>query len=104
MDSETKAYMREVAEESANKAVEAMLTRLGIDITKPIEIQKDFAALREMRLYIESPEYQADQLYVRKWRKTMEAVQGKGVMTAVGMLVVFIIGSIMVGAKQKLGL
>ena len=103
MDEKTKAVIREVAEEAANRAVARTLTSLGIDHENPIEVQRDLAALRELRGFIEDPEVQQDLMHLRRWRKAMESVQSKGLMTVAGLLVVGVCAMAVLGVKSWLG-
>lgn len=103
MDQETKIIVKEVADEAAKGAVDEALTRLGVDHSDPIEVQKDMAFLREVRQLIEDPETQKDLMHLRKWRKTMDSVQNKGVMTIVGILCTGLVAALILGLKEMLG-
>ncbi len=74
----------EIAREAAREAVREMMTTLGIDASNPaaiIEAQKDFQALRS-------------------WRQSIQTVQRHGMITAVGVLVVGILGMIYMHFRQ----
>jgi len=101
MDPETKAFMREVAEESAEKAVRRFAMTLGIDADNPLEVQKDLAALREFRTMAEDREFQRDMLHLRKWRKAMDAVESKGFGYGILFMVLGAIALAIVGIKTK---
>jgi len=88
LDEKTKIVIEQTANSAAKNAVEGMLVSLGIDATDPIEVQKDMAYLREFRQFLGDPEVQADLLHMRKWRKTMEGVQRKSLVSVVGLIVV----------------
>lgn len=98
----TRAFMREVAEESAEKAVKRTLTALGIDHENPLEVQKDLATLREIRNLFEDNEVQQDFVHLRRWRKSMDAVHRKGIMASVGFMVLGGIALLVTGLKDKL--
>lgn len=87
MDEQTKAVMKTVAEDAASKAVAQTLTSLGVDANDPFEVQKDMQALRELRDMMTSDEFKADMMHLRKWRKAMDGVQNKGMLTVVGLVV-----------------
>jgi len=101
MDTETRALMRELAEESAEKAVRRTLTALGIDHENPLEVQKDLAALRELRMLTSDVDFQKDMLHLRKWRKTMDSVENRGVFAALGMAIIGGLALIITGIKFK---
>lgn len=84
MDPETKALIEDVAQEAANKAVEGALTKLGVDHQNPIEMQQDFARLRE-------------------WRTSVDAIRRKGILTVVGVLVTGALAALWVGLGLSLG-
>lgn len=99
---ETKALIKQVAQEAAEQAVSNALTRLGFDDASPIEVQKDMAALREMRGLIEDPEVQADLTHLRRWRRTMDAVQSRGVLTVITLLITGAAATFWLGFKNIL--
>lgn len=45
----TKAELQAIVDEASKKAMQQTMLLLGIDIEKPIEAQKDFAYLRQLR-------------------------------------------------------
>jgi hypothetical protein len=49
------------------------------------------------------PEFRKDIEHARKWRKALEQVETKGLMTAVGLLVAGVLGLIWAALKAKLG-
>ncbi|QBQ71193.1 hypothetical protein S0112_091 [Shewanella phage S0112] len=63
------------------EAVKDAFTSLGIEHNSPIEMQKDFIHLRE-------------------WRTSTEAIKRKGLLTLVGVAVLFIAGAIAAAAKE----
>ncbi len=69
MDVETRLLVKDVAEEAAQQAVDRTLTGLGVDTTHPLEFQKDMA-------------------HLRKWRKTVDAIEGKGVLMALSFAII----------------
>lgn len=79
MDAETKALMQNISEEAAFKAVNRTLTALGVDHENPLETQRDFAAMHEVRELLSDDEFRKDMLHIRKWRMVMERVEGKGI-------------------------
>lgn len=46
----THDQIEEISKTAAREGVKELLTTLGIDISKPLEVQKDFAFVRTMRL------------------------------------------------------
>ena len=101
MDRETQAMMTEMAKEAATQAVKQTLLTIGIDHNKPLEAQKDMAALRELRTLIDDPNFQKDMMHIRKWRVAMESVENKGIITSIGLVVAGGIALIIYGFKAK---
>jgi len=65
------------------KTIEATFTRLGIDISDPMETQRDFQHLRD-------------------WRVSIKAVKRKGVLAAVSFLTVATLGAMFMGVKTQI--
>lgn len=63
------------------ETVTEALTKLGMDTSHPLEVQRDFQ-------------------FVRDWRITTESVKGKVVLAAVGITVVGILGLVWLGIKS----
>ncbi|MEE8608986.1 MAG: hypothetical protein V3S55_15385 [Nitrospiraceae bacterium] len=64
----TQDELRQIVENTVDKAIEETLTRFGIDVDDPLAMQADFRAMRE-------------------WREASAAIRKKGLMTLVGILV-----------------
>lgn len=84
MDDNMRAITREIADEVAEITVSRTLISLGINYNKPIEVQRNMASIGILREFIEDPEVQKDLLHLRRWRKTMDSVQNKGFIAALG--------------------
>lgn len=69
-----------VAREAAAEAVDETFRRLGIDVTDWKEMQRDFA-------------------FVRQWRLSGEAIKRQGIIVAVGVVVVGLLGLIWTSLK-----
>lgn len=67
-------------QEAADKGVTAALERVGIDPDDPTAVQRDLAFLRD-------------------WRTTTAGMRRKGIMTAVGVIVVGALGALWLGFK-----
>jgi len=102
MDNETQALMKQMAKATADETVKQILLTIGIDQGNPIEAQKDMAALRELRQLIDDDEFKKDMLHLRRWRKTMDGVENKGIMAAIGMTCVGGIALMLYAFKIKL--
>lgn len=100
---EIQALMRSMAQEAADEAVKRTLLTLGIDPDNPIQAQRDMATLRELRELVESEEFQKDLLHLRRWRKTMDGVERKGILAALGLMCVGGIAFILYAIKLKTG-
>jgi uncharacterized membrane protein len=60
---------RRIAEEAAERALERLLLRLGIDAEEAIEVQRDMT-------------------FVRNWRVSADTIKRQGLIVAVGVVVV----------------
>jgi len=78
---ETAHAMRDEIRGQVDEGVSDALTRVGIDMGDPIEVQQDMS-------------------FVRDWRKTARAVKRKGAITAVGILVTGVLGAVWLGLKS----
>jgi len=79
----TEAEVEQIASRAAKEAVNDLLLKMGVDVSKPdalIEMQADFA-------------------HTRKWRKSVETVQRQGLLTAVGVLVTGGLGALYMAFK-----
>lgn len=72
----TEAEVKRIVAES----VDQTLTRLGVDVTDPLEFQKDMA-------------------HLRAWRESVATVKKQGLITAVGIVVAGIIGLVWLALK-----
>ena len=93
----SRSQMQTLAEQVAANVVNEMLLKMGVDHSRPLEMQQDFQALREMRVLLTDKEFQADLSHLRKWRQTMEGRAVKGVFAAVSLLASGLIGLIVLG-------
>lgn len=64
-------------------AVGNALTRLGVDVNNPLDMQKDFQHLRD-------------------WRTTVDMVQRKGVLVVVTMLISGLVAAVWIGMKAMI--
>ena len=94
--------MEALAETVASKVVEEMLVKLGIDHARPLEVQHDFQALREIRTLLTDREFQTDLFHLRKLRQTMEGGASKGVITVMTMGLSVIAALMVLGVKAWL--
>ena len=102
MDAETKLLVKDVAEEAATEAVQRTLLTLGVDVTDPIEAQKDMSALRELRALVEDEDFRKDLAHLRRWRLHMNSIESKGLLAALGLFVMGFIAFMWYGMKTKL--
>lgn len=76
--------IRAIAKTVAKEAVREMMVAMGVDASKPeamIEMQKDFQSLRN-------------------WRQSVDAIQRQGLLSAVGVIVVGLLGMIYMHFRQ----
>jgi len=65
------------------EAVEQTLMTLGVDVQNPLQMQQDFARLRE-------------------WRLAMDGVRRRGLKAVSGLLISGLIAAILLGLKEQL--
>lgn len=85
--SEEERRLRVVAREAAHEAVNEVLVALGIDVTRPLCVQRDMATLREMSSMLHDPDFRQDLTQLRQWRESMAALQKRGLLVVVGTVV-----------------
>lgn len=76
----TEEEARRIAEDAAERALVRMLLRLGIDSEETVEVQRDMA-------------------FVRDWRQSTEAIKRQGLLAAIGIIVVGILGLVWAALK-----
>ena len=107
MEPELKQLMERVAEDAAhktaNKVVHEILVTLGIDTTNPIAIQKDMAALREIRELVADKDFQSDMAHVRAWRESMEAAKSRSFLAIIALITAGAAGALWIGFKELVG-
>jgi hypothetical protein len=84
----------------AQRAVEGVLQRLGIDTSNPIQAQADFQRLRAFRKMLEDEEFQADLVFMRRWRVNSEKITDTGMRTFVRVAVSGALGLLLLGTKD----
>jgi len=92
--------MKQVATEAAKEAVAELFLKLGLDISNPIEVQRDMAALRAVSERINDPEMLNDMTYLRELRVTSESIKSKTLLTLVGIVVAGICSALVLGIKS----
>ena len=75
--------LREDMEEIVAKAVGETLTRLGIAVDSPLEMQLDMQ-------------------YLRDWRRSSESIKSKAILVMVGIIVTGVCGALWLGLKELL--
>jgi SpoVK/Ycf46/Vps4 family AAA+-type ATPase len=116
----TRADLEDIAEAAAKKAVRETLLTIGVDIANPIDVQRDFAVMRQIGRMAMDAEFRKDLEHARSWRqdmerpdgaaddladarkrrKAVEAIKSKGVMTAVGIIATGFLGALFIGLQQ----
>lgn len=104
MQPEMNQLLERMAEDAASKAartvMESVLVTLGIDAKNPLEIQKDMAALRDMRELLTDEQFRADMAHVRKWREAMDSAKSRSFLAVVGIITSGLVSAIYIGAKE----
>lgn len=94
-DTQLRTIVREAVRETVNQTTAAQremvrevvrhtLVELGIDVSDPHEMQRDFKHLRE-------------------WRESMEQVRSKSILAVIGLVVSGLVAAVWIGLKHFLG-
>lgn len=97
------ALLKNLAEESAEKAVNKLFVAMGLDPKDPIGSQEDFALMRYMGDKMRDAEYKEDMNWVRRSRKRSEGIVGKILATALGLAVLGGAHAMWTGVQTILG-
>lgn len=92
--------VRKIVEEATTKAVHQTLVSLGIDPNSPLDMQQHMSALRELSDLLDDEDYKADQIHLRKWRKSMESASKIGFKTVVTMIFTGLVTAVALGFSQ----
>lgn len=103
MTTMTPADVKAIAEATGRAIVRETLLAIGIDVDDPITAQQDFAVMRAVGKLAMDPEFRKDIEHARKWRKALEQVETKGLLTAVGLIVAGALGLLWAALKAKVG-
>lgn len=79
-DEEARALAKVAAQTAAREVLHELFVTLGVDIDDPTEVQKDFA-------------------FVRNWRVSADAIKRQGMLAAIGVVVVGLLGLIWTALK-----
>jgi hypothetical protein len=116
----SRADLEDIAERAARKAVQQTLLTVGIDVSNPLVVQRDFAVMRDIVGSVRDANFRKDLEHARTWRLEMEredgagadldyarrrrkageAIRSKGVMTAVGVMATAALGALWLGLQQ----
>ena len=92
--------IEKIVETATKRAVHETLISLGLDPEHPLKSQKTMAALGEMTALFNDPEYQADQIHLRKWRMSMESASKIGFRAVVTVIFTGMITALYLGMVQ----
>ena len=95
--------VEEVAKLAAKEAVHDTLTTLGLDVSDPLEGQKDMAALRDVRLLLRNEEFQKDLQQIRALRTSGKFIRTTAGRTIVTVLATGFLGIIWLGVQGYFG-
>lgn len=82
-DPQVRALITEVAEKASERTVQRTLQGLGVDVTQPLETQRDFA-------------------YLRQLRASSVEVGRKGLLTMVGLIIAAVLAALWTGIKANI--
>lgn len=88
------------AERIAERAVEGVLERLGVDTKDPIQAQADFAKLRSLRRLMDDDEFQLDLAFMRRWRTNTDKITDTGIRAVAKWMVLGILAMLVLGTKD----
>ncbi len=91
--------IEKIAQRAAEKAIKSVLRELGIDSDDALTTQRLNASLREIHATFEDPNFQADLMCLRRWRKAMDSVQMKGLLTVVTIIAASGLAAIWLGLQ-----
>jgi hypothetical protein len=97
------ALLKNLAEESAERAINKCFVAMGLDPKDPIRSQEDFALMRDVGVKNRDAEYISDMNWVRRSRKRGEGALGKALATAIGLSVVGGAHALYAGLQSMLG-
>lgn len=98
----TRGDVEEIATAAATKAVRETLLTIGVDISHPIEAQRDFVVMRQIGRLAMDAEFRKDLEFAREWRLGLQTLRTAGFRTAIGVLVTGMIGALWLGVQQLL--
>lgn len=84
--------VQHIADRAAKQAVAEMLTHLGIDAKDPIKTQAEFQAVRKVAKLLEDEEVMDDFAFIRRLRKTSDAVRSTTTKSIVSWAVPALLG------------
>jgi hypothetical protein len=90
-------------EKAAERAVRATLLTIGVDVSNPLQAQRDFAVMREVGRLAMDAEFRKDLEHTRRWRLAMEAAQSKGFLAVVGLIVTGAATAFFIGLQAMFG-
>jgi len=96
----TRAEIEEIAASAATKAVRETLLTIGVDVSHPIEAQRDFAVMRQIGRLAMDAEFRKDLEYAREWRLGMQSLRTASARTAIGVIVTATLGALWLGIQQ----
>lgn len=83
-DDQIAALVHSTAEEVAERTIKKMFVTFGIDVSNPMEMQQDMA-------------------HLRAWRTSVSTIKKQGLLTAVGIVTVGLLGLIWSAMKTGAG-
>lgn len=92
-----------MTQDEIRTAVRETLLALGFDVNDPLEVQKDMATLRDIRLRVADSEFKKDMAALREWRETMDSAKARGVAAILGMVFLGGATAFLYALKTKLG-
>jgi hypothetical protein len=83
-DQKNRVLSEQELEELMERAIVRAFVKIGLDVDKPFEVQRDFQ-------------------FVRDLRTTSESIKGKTIITALGVILIGALGIFWLGLKALLG-
>ena len=102
MPTPNEIMVEHAARVAAEHVINETFMRLGINTLDPIEVQKDMAALRELRVLLAQTEFKKDLFWIRRTRTTLDTTRFRIMAGFFGIAVTTCAGVVSVGLKELL--
>jgi hypothetical protein len=99
-EQQVRESVQHIADRAASKAVQNMLTHLGIDASNPIQTQIEFQALRDLARLLKDEGIAADLAFVRRLRTASDTIKDATWRTIIRVVITAAIGIFVIGTRD----